>query len=224
MDTKLYKQIIKDISDKIISGELEPGSRLPSENELMDIYNASKSTIEKSMMILAHEGYILTIPRKGNYITRPALDHFSLHYREDELLSSMFAGLNDFEFSITPVGSEMQSLVIKKTFDVDKKNICYAIKQYFFENTNDFRLNKNQLLTNSDLDILLLFNKPLELQKQITLVADFCPEKIAEKIDVAPHSAVFFIEILFTHRKTLTEAARFKTYFNPHYLHLNFST
>ena len=138
MDTKLYKQIVKDISDKIISGELEPGSRLPSENELMDIYNASKSTIEKSMMILAHEGYILTIPRKGNYITRPALDHFSLHYREDELLSSMFAGLNDFDFSITPVGSELQSLVIKKTFDVDKKNMEVDVNEKEVICSSDF--------------------------------------------------------------------------------------
>ena len=176
------------------------------------------------MMILAHEGYILTIPRKGNYITRPALDHFSLHYREDELLSSMFAGLNDFDFSITPVGSELQSLVIKKTFDVDKKNICYSIKQYFFETITAFQFDKNQLEKQSDLDTLLLFNKPMELQKQITLEAACCPEAVAEKIDITPNSPVFLIETLFIHRETQTVVAKFKTYFNHQYLHLNLST
>lgn len=224
MDTKLYKQIVKDISDKIISGELKPGSQLPSENELMDIYNASKSTIEKSMMILAHEGYILTIPRKGNYITKPTLDHFSLYYREDELLSSMFACLNDFDFSITPVGSELQSLVIQKTFEIEKKNICYATKQYFYKTSSAFHADKIQFEKQSDLDILLLFNMPLELQKQITLEAACCPEAVAEKIDITPNSPVFLIETLFTHRETQKMAAQFKTYFNHQYLHLNLST
>lgn len=100
MDTKLYYTLVNDIKNKIISGELSPGERLPSENELLDMYNLSKTTIAKSLQILANEGYIVTVPRVGNYISKRKAIKYNLHYEKDEILKRISNYLNIIDFSV----------------------------------------------------------------------------------------------------------------------------
>lgn len=62
--------IYEHIQKKIISGEIKPGERLPSERVLMDILKRSRPTIREALRMLERSGLIKTIPgSKGAVVT-----------------------------------------------------------------------------------------------------------------------------------------------------------
>ena len=65
----LYKQIQNDIKQKIMSGELRPNDRVPSEQELMDQYRVSKITVKNALIGLADEGIVVRIQGKGTFVS-----------------------------------------------------------------------------------------------------------------------------------------------------------
>lgn len=64
----VYKQVISQIEQKIISGEYAPGERLPSMNELAQELDLSKETIKKVYVILRDKGVIEPRQGKGFYV------------------------------------------------------------------------------------------------------------------------------------------------------------
>ena len=64
----VYKQIISQIEQKIISGEFAPGYQLPSMNELAAELDVSKETIKKSYTILRDKGVVEPRQGKGFYV------------------------------------------------------------------------------------------------------------------------------------------------------------
>ena len=54
----IYKQVVSQIEQKIISGEYAPGFLLPSMNELSAELDISKETIKKAYSILRDKGVI----------------------------------------------------------------------------------------------------------------------------------------------------------------------
>lgn len=67
-NTPLYKQIILDLLQQIHSGELRPGDRIPSENELSEQYHVSSITSKNALMELSDKGYIIRIRGKGSFV------------------------------------------------------------------------------------------------------------------------------------------------------------
>ena len=56
-DKKLkYYDLMEDLRAKILSGDIRPGDRLPSENELTKEYGVSRQTVRKALEILGDEG------------------------------------------------------------------------------------------------------------------------------------------------------------------------
>ncbi len=64
----VYKQIISQIEQKIISGEFSPGYQLPSMNELAAELDVSKETIKKVYAILRDKGVLEPRQGKGFYV------------------------------------------------------------------------------------------------------------------------------------------------------------
>ncbi|MGI5481958.1 GntR family transcriptional regulator [Streptomyces lavendofoliae] len=54
----LYMQLAASLRAKIESGEYPPGSRLPSERKLMEIYDASRNTVRLGLQRLVAEGLV----------------------------------------------------------------------------------------------------------------------------------------------------------------------
>ncbi|NLV75980.1 MAG: trehalose operon repressor [Tissierellia bacterium] len=63
-----YLSIYNDLMDSIEKGDIKPGEKLPSENELMDIYNVSRDTVRKALDLLEGNGYIHKIKGKGSFV------------------------------------------------------------------------------------------------------------------------------------------------------------
>lgn len=67
--TPLYQQIRHMIRSKIMSGELRPKDRVPSEQEIMEEYMVSKITVKNALSALADEGLIIRIQGKGTFVS-----------------------------------------------------------------------------------------------------------------------------------------------------------
>lgn len=65
------QRIAADIREAIESGELPPGSLLPSERELMDRYRTTKSTVGKAVSILRAQGLVSSQVGRGLFVRTP---------------------------------------------------------------------------------------------------------------------------------------------------------
>jgi GntR family transcriptional regulator len=68
MPEPIYRRIADDLRAKIESGELAPGSQLPTELELRDIYNASRNTIRDAVKWLMSRSLVETRPGQGTFV------------------------------------------------------------------------------------------------------------------------------------------------------------
>ena len=64
----VYKQVISQIEQKIISGEYAPGAQLPSMNELAAYLDVSRETIKKAYLKLRDKGLLAPRQGKGFYV------------------------------------------------------------------------------------------------------------------------------------------------------------
>lgn len=64
----MYKKIYDELLEGIREGKYPPGCRLPSEKDLMDMYQVSRITVKKALEILAYRGLILRKPGKGSFV------------------------------------------------------------------------------------------------------------------------------------------------------------
>jgi len=69
-----YGALAERIRADIISGRLQPGDKLPSESELFDHYDVSRSTAREAMRILASEGLVVTTRgvTGGTFVAHPS--------------------------------------------------------------------------------------------------------------------------------------------------------
>lgn len=63
-----YITIYNDLSEEIDSGQLRPGTLLPSENDLKEQYDTSRETIRKALNLLSQNGYIQKVRGKGSIV------------------------------------------------------------------------------------------------------------------------------------------------------------
>lgn len=62
-----YYTLMEQLRSSILSGEIRPGQKLPSENELVRQYGLSRHTVRKALEILANEGYVEAFHGKGTF-------------------------------------------------------------------------------------------------------------------------------------------------------------
>lgn len=66
--TPKYLRIASIYRDKIVSGELSPGMRLPSRREMMDLHAISRATADEVTKVLLQENLVVSRPRSGMVI------------------------------------------------------------------------------------------------------------------------------------------------------------
>src|ERR1700726_262664 len=65
---KVYEQIAKQIEQRILSGELRTGDRLPTERELAEQFHASRTAVREAMKSLAQKGLVDMRPGRGTIV------------------------------------------------------------------------------------------------------------------------------------------------------------
>lgn len=67
--TAMYAQLYDYFAGEIRAGRLEPGEKLPSKRDLCAHLGVSRSTVETAYDLLTSEGYLLSRPRSGYFVS-----------------------------------------------------------------------------------------------------------------------------------------------------------
>ena len=65
----IYEQITSQIKEMIMTGELKPGEALPSMRKLAKDLHVSVITTQRTYDDLSKDGFIVTIPAKGTFVS-----------------------------------------------------------------------------------------------------------------------------------------------------------
>lgn len=71
--TTFNERIRQDFEARILSGELAPGDRLPTEQALMAHYGCSRMTVNKALTGLAAAGLVERRKKAGSFVARPRM-------------------------------------------------------------------------------------------------------------------------------------------------------
>ncbi len=67
----LYEKVKNDIKAGIYNHTFEPNTRIPSEAEMMEIYNVSRITVRRAIEELVEEGYLIKRHGTGTFVNPP---------------------------------------------------------------------------------------------------------------------------------------------------------
>ena len=73
---KLSEKLVEQIKQQIVLGEIKPGDKLPSENELGEIFQVSRTTVREAILGLAALGIVRVHRGKGIFVEQFSLEHF----------------------------------------------------------------------------------------------------------------------------------------------------
>lgn len=66
---RLYEEIVQQIQDLIRQGTLKSGDRLPSERELAERFQVSRSSLREAIRVLELQGIVVSQPGAGTFIS-----------------------------------------------------------------------------------------------------------------------------------------------------------
>ncbi|MBN1287624.1 MAG: GntR family transcriptional regulator [Anaerolineae bacterium] len=69
-----YHQLYEILRHKIVRGEWHPGDILPTENDLLDTYRVSRSTVRQALDALVGEGLIYRQRGRGTFVAHPTVE------------------------------------------------------------------------------------------------------------------------------------------------------
>lgn len=111
-----YFNLMNDLKEKIVKGEIKAGDKLPSENVLSEEYQVSRQTVRKALSILEHEGYIYAEHGRGTFC-RELVQHTGnskniavvTTYLSDYIFPRVIQGIDDI------LTKEDYSIILKNT-------------------------------------------------------------------------------------------------------------
>jgi GntR family transcriptional regulator len=68
MPQALHEQLSGILRSRILSGDVGPGTALPTEHQLMQIYEVSRSVVRQAMQVLEWEGLVTRNPGRGTFV------------------------------------------------------------------------------------------------------------------------------------------------------------
>lgn len=134
----LYLSIFEEIKSKIDNAELKPGDILPPESALQQQYGASRATVRNGLALLFNEGYIFSIPGKGNFVQSPQFNTYTVYYDEmKNLISSVdntkllevdIISPEDYLANLLQMSKSRNVIMIRRLFFNEGEPIAYDIK------------------------------------------------------------------------------------------------
>ena len=78
----IYEQVVDKFQKLILTGALEPNTKMPSVRSLAVELSINPNTIQRAYSEMEREGFIYTVKGRGNFV---AYDESLLRYRKDEI-------------------------------------------------------------------------------------------------------------------------------------------
>ncbi|GJM78424.1 GntR family transcriptional regulator [Paenibacillus sp. HMSSN-139] len=126
MNEPKYETVKQALLQQIQAGKLQPGDKLPHEEDLMKQFKVSGITIRKALTELADEGVITRIKRKGSFVNgaQPA-DHSS------HLIAFILSAEDNFDVSYMKIikGAQQAAAEFNYSLIVEWSNENLAVEQ-----------------------------------------------------------------------------------------------
>lgn len=113
--TPLYQQIGEALRTRIENGDLVPGEKIPSENELTDQYHVSRNTARLAINSLMLDGLVYRVKGKGTYVAAERMSYGLMH-------------LSSFSEEMRNRGLRPGSRMLSFTKEIPSKRTCQILK------------------------------------------------------------------------------------------------
>ena len=132
---RVFQDVVEQIQEAILSGELAPGSKLPAERDLKDMFNTSRGTLREALRVLEQKGLIeIKLGVAGGAIVKqidadPIVESLALLIRSGGVSLAHLA-----EFRIKIEGSIVELAAQRATpEDIDKMEHLYKKAEAYFK-------------------------------------------------------------------------------------------
>jgi len=132
--TPLYIQLAKIIENDINNGLYLPGSKIPSEQDLIEMYNLSRITVRKAMQHLELKGLIIKKQGIGTFVNKQVF----AQKVEDilELYPSLLSKGMSFEVKLLEYNVVVPNSVIQEILQIPgSKKVLKFTKKYLLSNS-----------------------------------------------------------------------------------------
>jgi len=205
----LYLQLATAIEDDIVSGKYPQGSKIPSEQVLMEIYEVSRITVRKATHYLTSKGLIERKQGMGTFVTKPFITQ-NINDLTCIFPSLLTQGVNTkldiLEYNLVYPSKEVQTcfnitkddLVLKFTRKFTVNNTVLAIAQMYIPNEIAENWTKEEAKVKT-LFWLLQKNAGFKLgNSQVKVRATLATKQISEWLNVSKRSPVLELKRLTT--------------------------
>lgn len=120
-----YIQIAFDIIQRIRSGELEPGMKVPSENEIIAAYGVSNTTARKALQQVELQGFANRIKGRGTFVR-----HQSVTRSATKILSF---SQNMKQAGLTPSSKVLHAELVKGGYSVTINGRTYRMTEPMYK-------------------------------------------------------------------------------------------
>lgn len=131
----LYKQLIDLLIQKINDGEYKTGEKIPSEQDLCEIYDISRPTVRQAIKDLVQKGILVKLKGKGTFLL-------------DNNRKVIVDNLTGFEYSVLDSDNLYEKHIVNvSSIEIDDEKILENFKPYVNEFCKVcFEMKKNDLL------------------------------------------------------------------------------
>lgn len=214
----LYRQVEQILEEKIISGQWEVGSQLPTEQELSGRFDVSTITVKRAVIELVNKGYLFRQRGKGTFVSGAA--------KEQDLNSilSLSTGSEQehphdlLNFQYEKAGSE-----IAQKLRIDPEDGVIRIERLKVENNDPLALEYTYLpaekcqgltpeMINNDLIFNILKSRfHIALNRAKVFIRPYIlPDHQAKLLQVEPGTPVFEWErTTYTKQEDIIEFSKF---------------
>jgi GntR family transcriptional repressor for pyruvate dehydrogenase complex len=67
--SRLYEQIVKQVEESILKGQLKPGDQLPAERDLAQSFGVSRTAVREAVRALREKGLVEAFTGRGTFVT-----------------------------------------------------------------------------------------------------------------------------------------------------------
>jgi DNA-binding FadR family transcriptional regulator len=71
---RLYRGIVDQVTEAILTGKMHPGDRLPTETELAEQFGVSRTVVREATQALRAQGLVDVSPGRGTVVTQPTFE------------------------------------------------------------------------------------------------------------------------------------------------------
>ena len=205
----IYYQIKERIKGWIINKEYNTGAKIPSENELAEMFNVSRLTVRQAISQLTQEGFLNRKRGEGTFVTdnENLINSFSLEF-SGFMNDLFFYQISKIQIKTAEIHQVALSKVIREKLELETevkeivqiKRVRYLRDRLFTYTINYLPIEIGRQIVQKDLykkPLLQILEQDLNIrftEDVQTVEASFADQEVAEKLEISSGLPILFVE------------------------------